>query len=347
MAKQKNTSASLDSLSLSFKEKHFAPLYLFHGEEDFLIEEAIDELLEHAIDQSTKSFNLDVLYGSDIDARDVVALGSSFPMMAERRVVIIREVDKLITSESSRDILLRYLENPMLSTTLAFVASKVDMRLAFFKQFQKNGTVVEFKALSDHQIPAWIERRVEKFGWKITPEASQLMHGLVGRSLREIYNEIEKLFIYVGKKKLIEAEDVGAVVGMSKTFTVFELQKAIGQGNVSHSIEILEHMMEAGESPLGIIVMFTRYFQKLWLLPSFRQQSKSDYDLAAALAVPPFFIQEYISACQRYSPSHVEQAFSALLEADVTLKSTQEDPKLVMTTLVCKLIRPVEEAAAY
>lgn len=347
MAKEKEKSASLERLAISFNQKEFAPLYLFYGEEDFLIEGAVNLLVGHAIDQSSRSFNLDILYGGDVDVRDVVSHASLFPMMAERRAVVVRDADKLVTSELSREILLRYLEHPLPSTILVFIMETVDMRLTIFKAFQERGVVVEFKQLYENQIPDWIAKRVEKFGRRITPEACQLMQAHVGKSLREIHNEIEKLFVYVGEKKVIEVGDVAAVVGMSRMYNVFELQKAIGQGNLAWSIEIVEHMLDAGELPLGIIVMLTWYFQKLWVLPSLQKQVRSEYELASALHVSPYFIKEYIAAARRFPPSHIEHAFTALLEADATLKSTQEDPKLVMTTLVYKLIKPVDEAVIH
>ncbi len=347
MPKPKNNSIPPEGLVASFKRKDFAPLYLFHGEEDFLIEETVDLLLQYAVDPSSKNFNLDVIEGSEADVKDVVSHASSFPMMADRRVVIVRDSDKLVSTGANRDILLRYLEHPMVSTIMVFVTPKADMHMAVFKAFQDRGIVVEFKPLYENLIPGWITKKALQYGRTMTSEASQLMQAYVGRSLREIHNEIEKLLIYLGEKQTIEAEDVNAVVGMSKHYNVFELQKAIGRCDLALGIEILEHMMDAGESPLGVIVMLTRYFHKLWVLPSLRRQVKSEYELASGLGVRPFFVKEYVSASQRYSPTRTEQVFALLLDADVTLKSTTEDPRVVMTSLVCKLIKPVEETIVY
>lgn len=346
MARQKSTSVTAESLILAFKQKTFLPLYLFAGEEQFLIDEVIDVLLDCALDQPSKSFNLDVLYGGEVDPKDVVALATSFPMMSERRVVIVRDAEKLVSNEERRDILTRYLSNPLTSTILVLIAPKADMRLAIFKTFQQHGVVVECKSLYENQIPEWVEKRVEQLGRSITPEASQLLQAHVGNSLREIQNEIDKLFIYVGHKKVIDPKDVSSVVGMSKLYNVFELQKTVGQGETARAMEILENMLDAGESPLGIIVMLTRFFQKLWILPALRRQGKSDYELASALQVSPYFVREYIAAAQRFPSARVEQSFAALLDADVTLKTTQESPKLVMTTMMYKLLRSVGEPVA-
>lgn len=342
MAKERSKQVDVEVLEASFKEKNFLPLYLFSGEEDFLIDEALDLLVRHAVDESTRSFNLDILYGGDVDARDVVTRASSFPMMADRRVVIVREADKLTSSDSNREILLRYVGNPSPTTILVLVLPKADLRLAVFKAFQQNGAVIEYGRLYEEKIPAWVSKRVKAMGRRITEEACQLMPMYVGTSLRDIQNEIEKLLIYVGDKRIIEADDVTAVAGMSKQFNVFELQKAIGQRNLSRSMNILDRMLDAGEHPVGIVTMLTRYFQKLWVLPSLRRQSLARYELASQLSVNPFFLREYVAAAERFSAEEIERSFAALIEADETLKSSGE-PKLVMTMLIHRLIRPVEE----
>ena len=98
-------------------KKEFSPVYLLHGGEDLLIEEATNAILDAALTRDERGFNLDVLYGGEADARDVVSHASSFPMMAERRVVVVREVDKLAQAE----ILANYIERPLPSTCLVLV----------------------------------------------------------------------------------------------------------------------------------------------------------------------------------------------------------------------------------
>src|SRR5713101_3302553 len=144
MAKQKNNSVEPEKLLESFRQKDFVPLYLFHGEEDFLTEEFMD---------------LHVLHGKETDVKEVISHASSFPMMAERRVVIVRDADSLVATDANREVLLRYVEHPLSSTILVFTMQKADMRIAVFKAFQEKGIVVECKPLYENQVPDWITTR--------------------------------------------------------------------------------------------------------------------------------------------------------------------------------------------
>ena len=338
MARTKERTTSFEDLERTFHQRKFAPLYLFCGEEDFLIDEALDILIAEAIDESTRGFNLDILYGSDVTPIGLMQIASSFPMAAERRIAIVREFDKM----SNKDLLLRYITKPSPTTSLVLVSAKPDFRTKFFKTIRENAIVAEFSQLYDNNIPPWIARRITKLGKQVTPEACQLIQNYVGKSLREIQNEIDKLFIYVGEKKLIDSDDVNSVVGMSRQYNIFELQKAIGRRDVARVIEISENMLRNGESPVGTIVMLTRYFQKVWLIQELLSMETPEAQIATAIGVNPYFVKEYAAAGKSFSSPQILDCFSALANADEHLKSSSLDQKTVMTVLMCRLSQPTQ-----
>jgi len=203
--------------------------------------------------------------------------------------------------------------------------------------------VGEFRRLYENEIPAWVVKRVQRMGKNIVPEAAELIHTYVGRSLREIQNEIEKLCIYIGERSTIHADDVNHVVGLSRQFNIFELQKAIGQQQLPRAAEILENMLQAGESPVGVVVMLTRYFQKLWLAQELLSQKESERQFASSLGISSSYVREYTVSARKYSPSRIKQSFFRLAEADEALKTSVLDPKTVMTVLLLGLFREEEK----
>jgi DNA polymerase-3 subunit delta len=334
--KSDDSNTPYEAVAASLKEGKFSPLYLWYGEEDFLIDELVGLLTEHAVDASTRGFNLDVVSGSEQDARAVAALVSSYPMMGERRVVIVREFDKL----AGKEHLLGVIERPVPTTCLACLSAKPDFRTKVYKSLQANAVSVQCKPLYDDQIGGWIAQRIRKLGKKASPEACQLMQGYVSRSLREIQNEIDKLFIYVGEKPDITADDVTQVVGMSKLWNVYELQRAVGTRDLPRCLEIGQRMVEAGESPIYSIVVLTKYFEKLLAVPELAARHRSEPELASALGVNKFFLGEYLSASKRYGPRDVERCFGLLLEADLRMKTSSQDPNAVMTSLLYAMVVP-------
>ena len=143
--------------------------------------------------------------------------------------------------------------------------------------------------------------------------------------------------IAVGSKPAIELEDVEAVVGISKEFTVFELTKMVGEKNISKALEIVERMLDTGESPQLIIVMLTRHFMIMAKLRELHAAAKSEFELAGAVRVSPYFIKEYISQLRGYSPVAVDNAFLALARADRELKPPLPTQSLSWTYCYAKL----------
>ena len=339
MAKTGSHAVTIEDYERTIRAGSFKPVCLFTGAEGLLIDEAVDLLLNTVVEESARAFNLDVFYGTDAEARHIVSIASAYPMMAERRAVLVREFDKLADKEA----FIPYLEHPSPSTCLVLISAKTDFRQKIYKAIEQNGTVFEFTQLYEERIPDWIVRRIIRAGKKATPDACQLLVSSVGRSLREIQNEIDKLFIYVGEKQTIGMDDVSAVVGLTKMYNIFELQKSIGGGDLARSMEIVERMLDGGESPVKIVAGLTKYFQRLWLAHEVRQgPPQSRQTVASRLNVKEFFLDAYLEASRRYPDDRIERCFSALAAADEALKSTPADHRMVMTLMVYNLMKGSE-----
>jgi DNA polymerase-3 subunit delta len=219
------------------------------------------------------------------------------------------------------------------------------MRKKLFAQAKKKGMAIEFKPLWENQVPSWIARRAKKDKREILPQAAEMLAAYVGTSLREICNELEKLYIYIGDKKTIEVDDVTAVVGVSKEFSIFELQWAIGAKDTRRATEIMERMIDAGESPIMMVVMLNRFFQSLWKLGDLRRRNVPQ-NLHAQQTGIWSFMDKYLLTLSRFSSSQIEEAFILLSDVDEKLKSTQTDEKLLMQTLIVHLTDTLHSLAA-
>jgi DNA polymerase-3 subunit delta len=288
--------------------------------------------------EDTKAFNLDVVYGSKADARQVLAHAASFPMMSDRRVVVIKEFDKFLSGDIAKEIVSAYVARPLESTCLLMIAEKPDFRMKPYTDLKKDGAVYSFNSLYDNQVPAWIASRCKTMGKEIDMDACRLMQAYIGNSLRAIQNELVKIITYLGERTRITLEDVADVVGVSRGFTVFDLQHAIGKKNIGEALRIVKRMIETGETPQLSIVMLTRYFNLVWKVQDMLKHGESESDIITATRISPYYFKEYAEAARRFSSSQIENSFEVLLDADVQLKSTSPDPSHLMEMLVYTLI---------
>jgi len=195
----------------------------------------------------------------------------------------------------------------------------------------------------DNQIPAWIAKRVKKDKRDIQPAAASMLAAYVGTSLREICNELEKLYIYLGEKKSIAVDDITAVVGVSKEFTVFELQWAIGMKDTRKATEILERMMGAGEQPVVMVAVMTKFFQTVWKLLDVRRRNVPQAQQMTQAGIF-MFIDKYAQVANSFTVREIEDVFLSLAEVDEKLKTSGGDPKLLLQTFIVNATRQHERA---
>jgi DNA polymerase III subunit delta len=332
MAKKKDK-FDMEAFYSSLKKNNFAPIYFFYGEENFLIEECVDALVEHSVDPSKKEFNFDVLQGSEIDGKRIVAIASSYPMMADRRVVIVKDFERV----TAKEFLEPYIENPSQSTVLILVASNPDFRKKPYLTLKKNSFNGEFPTLYDNETIAWIKGRMKLLKRQMEPDAVELLQSFVGNSLQELANEIDKVLIAVGEKLTITVSDIEHVVGVSREFTVFELANKIGEKNLPKALEISERMLNSGESAVGMIAALTNHFIRLWKIHDGLRLNKSEQELMQYVYYNSFALRGAIAQAKKYKAEEIENSFIILAETDLALKSSA-DPKLTLTKSITEIV---------
>jgi DNA polymerase-3 subunit delta len=344
----KDTGPSYDDLATAFRHENFDPLYFFFGEETFLIDELQELLIEHALDPSQHDFNLDVVYGSETEASEVVGLCQGFPAGAEHRVVVVREFENMANNRQFKEYAAQ--PNPNAIVLLA-CTEKPNLSAHPYRALKENATWSEFESPYDNEMPGWIQDYVNGQGYEIEPKAIQMLADFVGTDLQRAASEIEKLMTFAGDRTRLTADDVLAASGQTREFNVFELQNALGEGRHADAERIAERILQQASNPQSEAVMMVAvlngYFDKLWKLQDPEAQRKNKYEVAKLIGVPPFFADEYKQAAQHYTRSAIADAYSALLAADYELKGgASRDASLILTLLLRRLLPPSARPAA-
>ena len=311
------------------------PVYFFYGQEDFLIKRYISEIQTKVLDPADKDFNFDLFFGNESDGAQIVNAATSYPMMAEKRMVIVKEVQLLSTK--SLELLENYVSKPLPTTCLVLVADKAPPKRSPLEKIRKSSVSIELKPLYDSQVPDWIRGYLKESNLTITDEALRLLHANTGNSLRTISSEIEKIKLNMGDRNRIELSDVEMVVGTSKQYNVFELCDAVGSRNLKSSLHILDRMIQLGEQPVGILNMLSRHFMILAKIKDLKARRTHDKEIAQKLRIHPYFLGNYVLQANKYNKQQLGRAFELLLSADENLKSSYQKPKMILELLLFKL----------
>lgn len=308
----------------NLKNNQYAPVYFLQGEESYFIDEVIKYVEQNAMDEGMRSFNQVVLYGKDANIPDIINHAKGFPMMSERKVVIVKEAQEIagFAKEENEKMLISYLENPQPSTVLVFgyKYKTLDKRKKVGKTIDQKAVMMTATKFYDNQIPTWVESFVKSRKRTIDQKALQLIVENIGNNLTRIANEIDKMLINIGEEPKITAEHVYKNIGISKEYNVFELQKALTFKNVLKANEIITYFKSDPKSnPLiPIVANLFSFYNKILLLH--HSKDKSDKHLASLLGVHPFFVKEYNMAARNYPLSKVVANIRHLKIADMKSK---------------------------
>ena len=298
-----------------------------------------EALISTALDPSLHDFNLDILYGSESDAQDVLACCRSFPMMAQHRIVIVRGFEQL----KGKEHFARYAKEPNPTAIVALLCGiRPRLNANPYRELKRNAASVEFRALYDNQVAGFIRRHLSALDCTITPDGAAVLADYVGTSLHTVANEIEKLRTFAGKRTELTREDVILASGQTREFNVFQLQRALGEGRVMDVQRIAQHILSAASNKHGealrLIAMLYSFIRKLWMLHGLEGQRLSPGEQAKVIGVLPTLLREYKQAQRRTSRHSLENAFASLLAADYEIKGgARRHPKLVITLLLRRL----------
>lgn len=335
-------SLTFDQIETAFRHRNFKPLYFLYGDEGFFIDQAQKLLVEHALAPHERDFNLDVIYGAEAEATQVLALCAAYPMMAERRVVLVRDFEKL----KGNTLFQQYAEKPNPSSVVLLACrSKPNLSAHPYRALKQHAAWAEFKSVKQHEVAGWVTSHLKGRGYRLEPDAAAMLADTVGTDLQTAASEADKLITYAAPRTTISREDVLQAGGHSREFNVFELQKAIGEGQYAVSASIAEQLLQQASNPSGealrIVSILSAYFVRLQKLAYCLQKRMPERAMAAEVGVSPFFLKEYLVSARRYGQPRLEAAFSALLAADYELKGgSSRSASLILLLLLRRIASP-------
>lgn len=346
--------AAQRALRSAIDRKEFDSVYYLHGDDDFRKDEAVTQVIAAAADGVTNDFNVDVLRGSEVDAERLAAALHALPMLAERRVVVVRDVDAL--PKTARAELARYLSSPARETLLVLVSlagAKSDADIA------PGATRVAFAALGAAEMVPWLTQRARKFGTELSADAAALLAEAVGSDLAHATGELDKL-ASLANGRAIEAADVEAIVGMRRGETVGDLLEAVAAKDAATAAGLVELVMaqpKSGAVPI-VMALSVQVLGMAWGraardrgLPANRLESEFYSLLKSGSAWPgrPWgdAVKCWARHLSKWSEAELSRALAQLLAADLALKDTRVSAEeSVVASLVLSLCSTASTRAA-
>ena len=328
-----------ESVMHDLKARDFKPIYYLMGDESYYIDKISDWIAENVLQPEEKDFNQTVLFGSDVNASQIVDAAKRYPMMSEYQVIIVKEAQNVKNVEPIE----KYLKAPMSSTILVMCHKNgtIDGRKReYVKAIQQAGVLFESKKLRERDLPSFIEQYLKAREASIDPKSTQMIVDAIGADLSRLTGELDKVLLSLPESdRRVTPQVVEDQIGVSKDYNAFEFRDAIVNRNILKANQIIKYFDENPKAGglYALLPMMFSYFQNL-MLSYYCPQKGSQEALAQWLDMKsPWGARDYITGMRNYSGMKVMQIISKIREIDAKSKGL-DNPNTAPGELMKELI---------
>lgn len=333
--------ADREDPTIAIERGELDPIYCLHGAERFLVDRCLTSIRKAILGTASAaaSFNADFFELKESNINAVLAAARTLPLFAtgplKRRLVVAKGVDEVKAEQL--EPLIAYVADPNPASCLVLIGDKIDTRFKVFTSLRKAGYLHDFPSLRDRELGAWITREAKVRKVALDADAASALAEIAGPDLGRLSQALEQLTLYVGDGQRIRLDDVETLIAETRQRGVFELTKAIGDGDVVRSLRLLANMLRNREPALRIQFMLLRQMRQIWRAKELAAAGAPRNEIASAVGIAPFFLDDVLMPARRMSTAALERSFERLYRADKTLKSSRVDPDLILSKLVQEL----------
>jgi DNA polymerase-3 subunit delta len=335
---------SNDALARALRDRSQGSVFFFHGEEEYLREASVDRVVAAYLDPATRDFNFDQLRGSETSADGLASLLATPPMMAEWRVVVLREAQGL--SNKAREVVEAAVAKPDPSVALVVTATiPSGSKAKFYDLLQKHALSVEFAALDPLDAPGWVmDLATREHGIDFDADAARALVGAIGVDLGTLSSEVQKLASYLGDRKTVTLDDVRAVGGVLPRQDRWAWFDMVAERRFGEALAALPILLDQGESGVALVIGMGSQLLRIALVvsggPAALERELKPFQRWMAKRVP---VQ-----ARRWTLPEIDAALEDLLRTDRLLKSASLTDRQALEELLLRMwggVRARESAA--
>ena len=317
-------------------------VFYLYGDEDQLKEEAAHAIVDAHLDPAMRDFNFDQLDGRTLDPETLASILGTPPMMAEWRVVVVRDAHELAKSPKLRETVDALLDSPPAGLAVVLLATVPKNSTAkFYKRLARDAKAIEFAPLAENDLPGWIVTRAREDGYDIEPDAARALATAIGSNLGAITQELIKLRELAAGAP-VRLEHVEQAVGRIARVNRWAWFDAVADGEFRRARSELADLLQGGESGVGLVIGLGNQLLRVQLAVLGGKE-------ALERELPPYqkwIARRVLAQARRWSAATVRAALSDLLRADRLLKSAAVEDRLILDEVLLRMEARTRTGAA-
>lgn len=329
------------------KKHQFSPIYLLYGTESFLINETKQLLIKHVLEGDESDFNLSTYDLEETPVEVALEDAETFPFLGEKRLIIMNNPSFLTAEKTKNKIehnlqkLEAYIKEPAPYSIVIFSCpyEKLDERKKLTKELKRNAVNVNAKKLNEQELKGWIRDRAALNGIRIDEDAIELLLTLSGTNLFMLTTEVDKLALYGGQGKNIDAGTVEKLVSRSLEQNIFVLVDKIVHRQIDEAFRIYYDLLKQNEEPIKILSIISGQFRLIYQVKELARRGYGQAQIAGYLKVHPFRVKLAAGHAKMFKDEELTEIMKRLAEADYQAKTGGMKKELLIEMFLFHLQR--------
>lgn len=327
------------------KQKQFSPFYVLYGSETFLLEEIEQMIIQQAVEEASRSFNVSRFDMAESPVDAAVEEVEVLPFIGERRVVIIENPIFLTGKNDKSKIehnlakLEQYIGHPSPTSIMIFAADyeKLDQRKKLVKKLKESGEVLAFSSLNEEAIYDLLRDRAERESVVFTKEAHERLMQFIGADLFHLTSEVDKMVLYAGENGKIDAEVVDLLSAKTLEANVFALIDKVAGNRMDEGFSILHDLYKQNEEPIKLLALVARQFRIIFQVKEWLGEGYSQPQISKQLKLHPYAVKVAATQAKSLQSKQLLEMLNECVEADFAMKTGKMDKHLALELLLTKL----------
>jgi DNA polymerase-3 subunit delta len=335
-----------DQAIANAKKGELLPVYVIVGEEQLLRDRVIAEVRAVALGNGVPAFNEDKFTAGEGSVDKVIAAARTVPMMAPRRFVLVRALERWDTGSdgeegrqgSPLDQLAEYLAAPVDSTCMLLVATKLDGRRKLSALAKKKGLIVNCDPLDDRALVEWVLARAKARNNPMDRAVAELLAQIAGPELAYVNDSLERLALYAGEGNAITEQAVAECVARVRMADTWALVDAVGARDLGVALTMLGDVYDPrdrGLPLLGALAWSIRQLYKFQLAAT--GGASTDEAARKAGVFQPFRARELATKARSFRGRDLERCLWVLADTDIELKSSRRPADAILGEMLTRL----------
>jgi len=343
----KRETVTFTTLSKEIKSGKFRNIYVLQGEEPYFIDRLQQLIIDTALTEDQRDFNLSLFYGNTANVREVIGTCRQYPAFSQYKVVVVREAQLIAKQPGHKDdldLFASYAEKPLPSTILVICHKGGTLKSKPFTDMlktAKTGVVFDSnKVREGRDLETMIVSYASSLGCTIDTKATSMLADHIGTDIARLFSELDKLSMLADDKNLTPLL-IERNIGISKDFNNFELEEALSKRDAVKAFRIVdyfEHNPKNNPTVVSVAMLFS-FFSSVLLTATARDKSPEGI-MAVVGTRSQWRARKFLDATRMYNTRSLVNIIGYLRECDTRSKGigSRQDQYALLKELVYKIL---------